>query len=47
MYYCELLRKADEENDENKRMLYVAAFAVSVYSLHDKRIKKPFNPLLG
>ena len=47
LYYSELLNKADELNDENMRILYVAAFALSTYSLNEKRIKKPFNPLLG
>lgn len=29
------------------RILYVAAFALSGYSLQEGRTKKPFNPLLG
>lgn len=28
-------------------MLYVTAFVVSTYSMNDKRIKRPLNPLLG
>jgi hypothetical protein len=47
MYYSELLNKAEEVNDENMRILYVAAFAFSAYSLQDRRTKKPFNPMLG
>ena len=29
------------------RMLYVAAFVISQYSVSEGRLKKPFNPLLG
>lgn len=47
MYYSQLLNKAEEVNDENLRILYVSAFAVSTYSLNEGRVKKPFNPLLG
>lgn len=34
LYYSELLNKAEECNDENMRILYVAAFAVSTYSVN-------------
>lgn len=35
------------ENDATRRMLFVIAFNVSVYSLTIGRTRKPFNPLLG
>lgn len=33
--------------DPVERMTYVAAFIVSMASLNEGRLKKPFNPLLG
>lgn len=46
--YFELLETASSlENDPARRLLYIAAFAISSYSGTDKRISKPFNPLLG
>lgn len=46
--YFELLETAKNiENDPVKRLLYIAAFAITSYSGTDKRISKPFNPLLG
>ena len=47
MYYSELLNKAEEMNDQNMRMLYVAAYAFSIYSLNEKRLKRPFTSLVG
>jgi hypothetical protein len=34
MLYSELLSRADDSDDENMRLLYVAAFTVAGYSLH-------------
>lgn len=46
--YCELLEIAKGLKDEPaRRLVYIAAFAVTSYSGTDKRISKPFNPLLG
>lgn len=45
--YCELLDKAAEESDANRRMMYVAAMVISHYSSTQGRVGKPFNPLLG
>jgi len=42
-----LLRKADSSKDPVERMTCVAAFVVSMFSLNEGRLKKPFNPLLG
>nr|CAD7450088.1 unnamed protein product [Timema bartmani]CAD7463653.1 unnamed protein product [Timema tahoe] len=47
MEYAQLLRKASEEPDPNKRMQLVAAFAVSALASNWERLGKPFNPLLG
>jgi hypothetical protein len=47
LYYSELLKKADEQDDGVLRMLYVSAFIISTYSVSEGRTKKPFNPLLG
>ncbi|XP_071942527.1 oxysterol-binding protein-related protein 6-like [Antedon mediterranea] len=46
--YSELLDKAAETDNPYKRMVYIAAFAVSSYSSTYYRARtKPFNPLLG
>lgn len=46
--YFELLEEAKTiKDDPAKRLLYIAAFAITSYSGTDKRISKPFNPLLG
>ncbi len=46
--YSELLDKAAETEDPYKRMVFVAAFAVSSYSsTYTRAGTKPFNPLLG
>lgn len=47
MLYSDLLNRADDADDENTKILYVAAFTVAGYSLNEYRTKKPFNPLLG
>ncbi|PRP89224.1 hypothetical protein PROFUN_02098 [Planoprotostelium fungivorum] len=44
--YYDLLNKADEMEDPNHRMTYVAAFAATSYSC-SVRTTKPFNPYLG
>ena len=46
--YFELLEEAKRfPDDPARRLLYIAAFAISSYSGTDKRTLKPFNPLLG
>ena len=46
--YFELLESAKIfKDDPARRLVYIAAFAVTSYSGTDKRISKPFNPLLG
>jgi hypothetical protein len=48
--YCDLLNTAADQNDPTKRLLYVAAFAVSQFSnsrAKERAIRKPFNPMLG
>lgn len=45
--YSELLDQASELSDSGMRMAYAMAFAFSVYSATNNRLKKPFNPLLG
>ena len=47
MEYSELIDLAIERKDSMERMLYVAAFAASVYASTIGRVAKPFNPLLG
>ena len=47
MEYANLLEQAVNTEDPLKRLLYIAAFAVSAYSSTEGRVKKPFNPLLG
>ena len=47
MEYDDLLTKGATEKDSHKRMLYVAAWAVSQYKCTLMRVNKPFNPILG
>eukprot|EP00923_Selenidium_pygospionis_P005721 GHVN01009746.1.p1 GENE.GHVN01009746.1~~GHVN01009746.1.p1 ORF type:complete len:636 (-),score=70.64 GHVN01009746.1:1802-3709(-) len=47
MEYSALLDTAAKEDDPERRMLFVAAFAISGYSSTQNRLTKPFNPLLG
>ena len=48
MKYCnQLLDKAADCASSVERMKYVAAFLVSGISIHNNRLSKPFNPLLG
>ncbi len=47
MNYSYLLRLAADLDDPERRMRYVAAFAVSALSSNLGRMGKPFNPLLG
>lgn len=34
-------------NNSIKRILYVTSFAIAQYKCSDKRVSKPFNPILG
>lgn len=45
--YSNLLRDANNCTDSQERLMLVIAFAMSGYTSSDKRITKPFNPLLG
>lgn len=47
MEYVDLLDLASERADSIERLMYVAAFAASVYASTIGRVAKPFNPLLG
>lgn len=47
MEFSECLDAAYAENDPQKRIAFVAAFAMSNYSSTIGRIAKPFNPMLG
>lgn len=50
MDYEQLLVKAAKPencNDSIKRLMYVSAFAIAQYKCSDKRLNKPFNPILG
>ena len=47
MEYADLLNKAVTDSDPVRRLLYIAAFAVSEYASSDDRLLKPFNPILG
>jgi oxysterol-binding protein 1 len=47
MEYADLLHTAANRTDSCERMLYVAAFASSLYASTIGRVAKPFNPLLG
>jgi hypothetical protein len=44
--YSELLNEADTATDHCHRMMYIAAFAISMKSINN-RTTKPFNPYLG
>lgn len=48
--YATLLSTAASTKDQSRRLLYVAAFAVSQFSSNrgrERAIRKPFNPMLG
>ncbi|APA12220.1 hypothetical protein sscle_09g069900 [Sclerotinia sclerotiorum 1980 UF-70] len=48
--YCNILNAAADQKDSTKRLLHVAAFAVSQFSnsrAKERAIRKPFNPMLG
>jgi oxysterol-binding protein 1 len=47
MEYESLLVKASDEEESLKRLLYVAVYGVVQYKCSDKRLCKPFNPILG
>ena len=47
MEFSECLDAAARQEDSARRIMYVAAFAMSNYSSTIGRIAKPFNPLLG
>jgi len=47
MEYTELLDIAADRSDPTERLVYVAAFAGSIYASTIGRVAKPFNPLLG
>lgn len=47
MEYADLLDSAWGRTDSSERMVYVAAFAASIYAASLGRVAKPFNPLLG
>ena len=47
MEYTELLVKAGECDDPVMRLIYIGVFNVSLFCCSDKRVSKPFNPLLG
>ena len=48
-YETLLVRASSPEmrDDPIKRLLYVTAFAIAQYKCSDKRLNKPFNPVLG
>ena len=46
LQYAELVDKACDEKDEDLRLAYICALAISTYSSNE-RVKKPFNPILG
>ena len=47
MEYTELLDLAADRTDSIERLIYVAAYASSIYASTIGRVAKPFNPLLG
>lgn len=47
MEYSELIRKANNTDDQYLRLMYVFAGFFMVYVNTPNRMKKPFNPLLG
>lgn len=46
MEYHELLDKAADEEDELKRLAYLAVWGITPYAANE-RTYKPFNPILG
>ena len=46
LQYTALMDAAADEQDEDLRMAYICALAISTYSSNE-RTKKPFNPVLG
>jgi hypothetical protein len=47
MEYENLIHIANDESDSLKRLLLIATFATAQYKCTDKRLSKPFNPVLG
>lgn len=47
MEYEDLLVRANREFDSKKRLMFVAAYGAAQYASAQKRITKPFNPILG
>ncbi len=47
MEYEEFLVKANNEQDPQKRYLYIIAFSIAQYKTTEFRLSKPFNPILG
>jgi hypothetical protein len=47
MEHAHLLTKADQTADPMMRMLLIVAYSVCQYAAQDKRLAKPFNPILG
>lgn len=45
--YEHLLNVAGETDDPVERLALIAAFGVAQYKQSDKRMWKPFNPILG
>lgn len=45
--YAELLNKAAVEQNQFKRLAYIAAFCVAGYNINTNRTTKFFNPILG
>ncbi|KHN77177.1 Oxysterol-binding protein-related protein 1 [Toxocara canis] len=45
MEYYELLKTADQCDDEIERFEFVAAFVISTFAFNHLRLSKPFNPL--
>jgi hypothetical protein len=47
MEYAKILNIAADRTDPTERLVYVTAFAASIYASTIGRVAKPFNPLLG
>ena len=47
MEYEELLVRANNESNSKLRIMLIAAFGAAQYCCAQKRITKPFNPILG
>lgn len=47
MDYEDMLVQADKERDSKLRLMKVVCFCIGQYTPSQKRICKPFNPLLG